>query len=161
MAASVPNLFLRAWMACPTAWYFCRTPASLLPRCRFPAKAPPMQLHRHNQLRALATQVHSFSSTEPVSHTRDVTAMQDTITKIVEEEKILNARIDRLVDAKREIREVIDLVEDVTLRLILEKRYLLFQPWEEIAIDPCITSRLVKNRHKEILKVVERILEAK
>ena len=87
-----------------------------------------MQLHRHNQLRALATQVHSFSSTEPVSHTRDVTAMQDTITKIVEEEKILNSRIDRLVDAKREIREVIDLVEDVTLRLILEKRYLLFQP---------------------------------
>jgi len=122
-------------------------------------KAPPMQLHRHNQLRALATQVHSFSSTEPVSHTRDVTAMQDTITKIVEEEKILNARIDRLVDAKLEIREVIDLVEDVTLRLILEKRYLLFQPWEEIAIDLGITSHWAKNRHKEALKVVDRILE--
>ena len=117
------------------------------------------KLQQIANLRALATQVHSFSSTEPVSHTRDVTAMQDTIAKIIEEEKILNSRIDRLVDAKREIREVIDLVEDVTLRLILEKRYLLFQPWEEIAIDLGITSRWAKDRHKEALKVVDRILD--
>ena len=117
------------------------------------------KLQQIADLRALATQVHSFSSTEPVSHTRDVTAMQSTIAKIVEEEQILNAKIDALVDAKREIREVIDCVEDVTLRLILEKRHLLFQPWEEIAIDLGITSRWAKDRHKEALKAVERILE--
>ncbi len=119
------------------------------------------KLQQIADLRALATQVHSFSSTEPVSHTRDVTAMQSTIAKIVEEEEILNARIDALVDAKREIREVIDCVEDVTLRLILEKRHLLFQPWEEIAIDLGITSRWAKDRHKEALKAVERVLEEK
>ena len=117
------------------------------------------KLQQIADLRALATQVHSFSSTEPISHTRDVTAMQSTIAKIVEEEQILNAKIDALVDAKREIREVIDCVEDVTLRLILEKRHLLFQPWEEIAIDLGITSRWAKDRHKEALKAVERILE--
>ena len=78
---------------------------------------------------------------------------------IMEEEEILNAQIDSLVDAKREIREVIDQVEDVTLRLILEKRHLLFQQWEEIAIDLGITSRWAKDRHKEALKVVEWILE--
>ncbi len=110
-------------------------------------------------LRALATQVHSFSSTEPVSHTRDVTAMQETVAKIVEEEKILNARIDALVDAKRNVREVIDLVENVNLRLILEKRHLLFQQWEEIAIDLGISSRWAKDRHKEALRAVDRILE--
>ena len=117
------------------------------------------KLQQIADLRALATQVHSFSSTEPVSHTRDVTEMQSTIAKIVEEEDILNARIDALVDAKREIREVIDCVEDVTLRLILEKRHLLFQPWEEIAIDLGITSRWAKDRHREALKAVERVLE--
>ena len=85
--------------------------------------------------------------------------MQNTIAKIIEEEELLNARIDRLVDAKREIREVIDCVEDVTLRLILEKRHLLFQSWEEIAIDLRISSRWAKDRHKEALKVVEQILE--
>ena len=41
--------------------------------------------------------------------------MQSTVAKIVEEEETLNSRIDALVDAKREIREVIDCVEDVVL----------------------------------------------
>ena len=93
------------------------------------------KLQQIADLRALASHVTSFTGNEPVSHTRDVTGMQNTIAKILEEEESLNARIDRLVDAKREIREVIDCVEDVTLRLILEKRYLLFQQWDEIAID--------------------------
>ena len=117
------------------------------------------KLQQIADLRALATQVRSYSDQEPVSHTLDVTAMQSTIAKIVEEEEILNARIDALVDAKREIREVIDCVEDVTLRLILEKRHLLFQPWDEIAIDLGITSRWAKDRHREALKAVERVLE--
>ena len=45
------------------------------------------------------------------------------------------------------------------LRLILEKRHLLFQPWDEIAIDLGITSRWAKDRHREALKAVERVLE--
>ena len=138
---------------------------SPMPALAFLAQAYRMELQVQSKLqqianlRALATQVHSFSSTEPVSHTRDVTAMQETVAKIVEEEKILNARIDALVDAKRNVREVIDLVENVNLRLILEKRHLLFQQWEEIAIDLGISSRWAKDRHKEALKAVERILE--
>ena len=117
------------------------------------------KLQQIADLRALASHVTVFTGNEPVSHTRDVTGMQNTIAKIIEEEEILNARIDQLVDAKREIREVIDRVEDVTLRLILEKRHLLFQQWDEIAIDLGITSRWAKDRHKEALKVVDRILE--
>ena len=117
------------------------------------------KLQQIANLRALASHVTAFTGNEPVSYTRDVTGMQNTIAKILEEEENLNARIDRLVDAKREIREVIDCVEDVTLRLILEKRHLLFQPWEEIAIDMGITSRWAKDRHREALKVVDRILE--
>ena len=117
------------------------------------------KLQQVANLRSLATQVHSLSSTEPVSHTRDVTAMQETITKIVEEEQILNAQIDALIDAKRLVREVIGLVKNVNFRLILEKRHLLFQTWEEIAIDLGITTRWTKDRHKEALKTVGRILE--
>ncbi len=117
------------------------------------------KLQQIADLRALASHVTAFTGNEPVSHTRDVTGMQNTIAKILEEEENLNARIDRLVDAKREIREVIDCVEDVTLRLILEKRHLLFQSWEEIAIDLRISSRWAKDRHKVALKVVDRILE--
>ena len=112
-------------------------------------------------LRSLASHVSAFPGNEPVSHTRDVTGMQNTIAKIIEEEERLNTDIDRLVDSKREIREVIDQVEDVTLRLILEKRHLLFQSWEEIAIDLGISCRWAKSRHKTALDIVERILETK
>ena len=117
------------------------------------------KLQQIADLRALASHVTAFTGNEPVSHTRDVTGMQNTIAKILEEEENLNARIDCLVDAKREIREVIDCVEDVTLRLILEKRHLLFQSWEEIAIDLRISSRWAKDRHKVALKAVEKVLE--
>ena len=48
------------------------------------------KLQQIADLRALATQVRSYSDQEPVSHTLDVTAMQSTIAKIVEEEEILN-----------------------------------------------------------------------
>ena len=118
------------------------------------------KLQQIADLRVLASHVTSFTGNEPVSHTRDVTGMQNTIAKILEEEENLNARIDRLVDAKREIREVIDCVEDVTLRLILEKRHLLFQQWDEIAIDLGISSRWAKDRHRKALKAVESVLES-
>ena len=93
-----------------------------------------------------------------ISHSGDPPYMR-SLEKISMLEEKINSEIDELVDLKAEIREVIDCVEDVTLRLILEKRHLLFQPWDEIAIDLGITSRWAKDRHKEALKAVERILE--
>ena len=45
----------------------------------------------------------------------------------MEEERAINEEIDRLVETKRQIREVINLVNDVTCRLLLEKRNLLFE----------------------------------
>jgi len=110
-------------------------------------------------LRAMASHVSAFMGNEPVSHTRDVTGMQTTVAKIIEEEARLNQEIDQLVDAKQEISEVIAQVQDINLRLILEKRYLLFQYWEKIAVDLGYTTRWVRDRHKMALRVVERILE--
>ena len=109
-------------------------------------------------LRAMASHVSAFMGNEPVSHTRDVTGMQITVAKIIEEEARLNQEIDQLVDAKQEISEVIAQVQDVNLRLILEKRYLLFEYWEKIAVDLGYTTRWVKERHKMALRVVDWIL---
>ena len=112
-----------------------------------------------SDLRAMASHVSAFMGNEPVSHTRDVTSMQTTVAKIIDEEARLNQEIDQLVDAKQEISEVIAQVQDVNLRLILEKRYLLFEYWEKIAVDLGYTARWVRDRHKMALRVVDRILE--
>ena len=117
------------------------------------------KMHQLSSLRSLSESMHSFRASEPVSHTKNVTMLEDAVIKIMEAEQELNAEIDRLVDLKQEIRDVIAEVQDLTLRLILEKRHLLFQSWKEIAIDLEISSRWAKDRHKEALKVVERVLE--
>lgn len=53
----------------------------------------------------------------------------------MEAEDELNKQIDILVDTKIEIGKLIDLVHNETYRLILEKRYLCFMHWDQIASD--------------------------
>jgi hypothetical protein len=59
--------------------------------------------------------------------------MEMAITKIVDLQTEINSDIDRLVDLKQEIGATIKAVKDSELQTILEKRYLCFQSWEEIA----------------------------
>ena len=109
-------------------------------------------------LRSMAESLTSCIGTEPVAHTRNVTSMQDTVNKIIEEEQELNAQIDRLVEIKKEIADTIARVTNVTYRLILEKRHLCFQMWEQIAYDLNYSIRSVQTKYGEALKVVEKLL---
>ena len=63
----------------------------------------------------------------------------------------INADIDRLVDLKTEIREVIDAVPDTDLRLILEERYLNWKPWEQIAVSLGYNLRYIHKLHRQAL----------
>ena len=109
-------------------------------------------------LKSLACRVTAGAGAEPVVHTRNVTSMQDTIVRILEAEEELNRRIDELVSMKLEVMQVIDQVKDVTLRLILEKRYLSFQSWEQISVDLGYTVRWTLTRHEEALRKVQELL---
>ena len=110
-------------------------------------------------LRSLAERMTTCFGQTPVKHSRNNTAMQDTIEKIIMVEEKLNQAIDELVDTMIEIARVIDLVPDVTLRLILEKRYLLFQYWEQIAVELGWSTRWLQVRHREAVAEVQRILD--
>ena len=116
------------------------------------------KLQQIEALRSMAESLTSCIGTEPVAHTRNVTSMQDTVNKIIEEEQELNAQIDRLVEIKKEIADTIARVTNVTYRLILEKRHLCFQMWEQIAYDMNYSIRSVQTKYGEALKVVEKIL---
>ena len=45
----------------------------------------------------------------------------------------VNAEIDRLMDLKRDIMEVVKAVDDPELQTLLELRYLCFKDWPDIA----------------------------
>lgn len=110
-------------------------------------------------LRSVAEGLNQCIQSETVSHSRNVSAMQDTVCKIIEAEQELNTEIDALVDLKSEIKGTIDQVRKVTYRLILEKRHLSFLKWEQIAADLGYTVRCLQIRHREALKVVQEILD--
>ncbi len=85
--------------------------------------------------------------------------VEDSVLKILEEERAINEEIDRLVEIKRQIREVISQVEDVTCRLLLEKRNLLFQTWPEICVDLHMSLRWAQTRYKDAVRMVQGILD--
>ena len=116
------------------------------------------KLEQIEALKSLACRVTSSVGNEGVSHSRNITSMQDTIVRIVEAEEELNRRIDDLVAMRMEVMGVIDQVQDVTLRVILEKRYLSFHTWEQIAISMGYTVRWTLIKHEEALRVVEELL---
>ena len=117
------------------------------------------KLQQIERLRSLASKVTSNTANEPVSHTRDVTEMQDAVIRIMEEEEILKNRIKMLMDVKEQIRDVIEQVDDVTLQLILEKRYLLYESIKEIAADLGYTYRWTEKKHKKALQEADRIID--
>ena len=60
--------------------------------------------------------------------------MEYRMPKIVDLQNEINADIDRLVDIKREVREMIEPVPSAEGRTILEMRYINYCKWKEIVV---------------------------
>jgi hypothetical protein len=73
----------------------------------------------------------------------------------------LNQQIDELVDVKREIARNISALENIDYQLLLEKRYLSFHSWEQIAAEMHYSSRWVHIVHSRALNAFEKIQEKK
>lgn len=117
------------------------------------------KLRQVDSLRDLATRATSTLGTEPVSGTRNVHRLEDTIDKIIDLENEINAEIDRLVDLKRDVMATISKVQDPNCLMLLELRYLSFKSWDDIAADMHFGSRWVHILHSKALSAVEKILE--
>ena len=85
--------------------------------------------------------------------------VEGAVLKILEEEHAIDEEIDRLVEIRREIREVISRVEDVDCRLLLEERDLLYKPWTEICQDLGMSLRWAQIRHKVAVEMVQEVLD--
>ena len=77
--------------------------------------------------------------------------MADAIAKIIDLQAEINNDIDRLVDLKREIVTVIKAVGNTEYQTLLEKRYLCFLTWEQIAVDMGYNVRHLYRIHEEAL----------
>lgn len=106
-------------------------------------------------LRELATKCTLTITGMPRNSSPSQSTMADAVCKIINLEDEINHDIDRLVDLKREMVEVIKKVDDVECSLLLELRYLCFKPWEDIAVEMGYTLRNIHYLHKQALRLVE------
>ena len=93
------------------------------------------KIRQIDDLNTLATNATSVITGMPGSPNKSSSRMADIIAKIVDLQAEINCDIDRLVDLKQEIRDVIAAVPDAEQRTILEQRYLCFEKMEQISLD--------------------------
>lgn len=117
------------------------------------------KLMRISELRALAQKCTVAYGGERVSRTRNVASLEDSVMKIMEAEKELDAQIDLLVDTKKEIESVIERVPDADCRLLLEMRYLAMKCWIDVAAEMNVCRAYVHRLHEKALGMVETILQ--
>lgn len=82
-----------------------------------------------------------------------------TLDRVMKYRERLNREIDNLVDRKRDIRKVIDKLDNDKEKLILYKKYINFQTFESIAEDLDITPRQVYKIHKKSLEKLQKFIE--
>lgn len=78
--------------------------------------------------------------------------MPDTLSKIMVYEKDAKELQAELIDKYIEIDNVIQGVRDTKLREVLERRYLLYQKWNQIALEMNYSIRRITQLHTEALE---------
>jgi len=116
------------------------------------------KLEQLQALRSVTQKVTASHCGDVVSHSRNVTSLEDAIVRMMEAEDAINHEIDMLVDLKGEISTLIAQVRNTNYRLILEKRYLSFRSWEQIADDLCYSQRWLHVMHSRALSVIDKLL---
>lgn len=118
------------------------------------------KVRQAEHLRSFATKVTTTYSDQGVSSEHDNKRLEKTIAKIIDLEREINDDIDTLIDLKIEITAIISQVTDIKQRLILEKRYLDFESWEQISCDLKYDIRHIRRLHNEsIEKISEKMSE--
>ena len=110
-------------------------------------------------LNRLATEACSALLGTPHGQNRCISKTENTVVKIIDLQNEIRRDIDRLVDRKRKIAALICAIDSPVQQALLEKRYLCFQPWEQIAADLGFSMHYLYKVHNVALEKCEKILK--
>lgn len=117
------------------------------------------KLSQIESLKSLATRVTTVFSDMPHSASPDNQRLQKTIAEIVDLENEVSTDITQLVSLKREIKNIINQVQNEKYRTLLELRYLNFWTWEQIAVNLNFSIQHTYRIHDEALKKISIFLK--
>ncbi len=118
------------------------------------------KLEQLKELRALATKASATVTDMPGSPTRNTDKLESVVLKIVAQEEAINREIDRLVDLREEIAEIIRQERDGKTRRILELRYLCCKPWHEVAAKMELNPRYVYRLHDTAVRNLKNFVKS-
>lgn len=107
-------------------------------------------------LREMANSISSPSWGEKVQTSRSTEApFVRSLEKIMDLEDIINKEIDTLICLKKQIRTVIEAVQNTDERLVLRYRYIHNCTWEQIGNELNADARTIRRWHGEALLKVK------
>lgn len=109
-------------------------------------------------LRSLAGKVTSNITGMPRNPSPSSSRLEDTIVKITALEDAINRDIDHLVDLKSTIVKLVEQIDDLDQKTILEMRYLSFMSWDQIATELHFSVRWVVKKHADALNAFESVM---
>lgn len=116
------------------------------------------ELDKLHELRSLAQKVTPAYSQAPGGGSGNAQKLENSIAKIVEQEKIVAECCNELCAQLAEVRALVALLPMGPMRLVMQRRYLNYQKWEQIMIDLDCSWRGMHKRHS---KALEMIIKAK
>ncbi len=105
-------------------------------------------------LQELATRISPFYTDMPGKTDRGTSKIENAVVEIASLEEEIAEDALELVGIKREIFDAIRQVDDPEGQLILEKRYMLYESWEDIVLSLDCSMRKVFQVHDESLKKI-------
>lgn len=115
------------------------------------------KLEQVAHLKAMTLKITTTMKENAISGSGNQDKIGDAIAKIVDLENEINSDIDSYVDKKREVCSIIEAVSNPDQMAVLQKRYLLYEPWEQIALEMHCTYRNVCYIHGRALQAVEKL----
>ena len=112
------------------------------------------KIQQIESLNDLATSCSAVISDMPRNPNQGGSKMADAVIKIVTLQEEINQDINALVELKHQIMGVIKAVPNVEYQTLLEKRYLCFITWEQIAVDMKYSMQHIHRMHTAALKEI-------
>ena len=109
-----------------------------------------------DSLRRLSMNIGGSRLDEKVTHSAPSEApFAKWVERIVDKEKEVNEKIDRLVAIKMEISDFIDKVQNARWQRLLRTRYVMCKSWPDVAVEMNCGLSTVFWLHKKILQNLE------
>ena len=116
------------------------------------------KLDQVSSLNDLATKATTTITGMPKSPSQASSRLEATVAKIVDLQEAINRDIDDLVDLKHGIVSLIRGIGNTEYQTVLEKRYLCFMAWEQIAVDMNYSMPHLYKIHSQALDAADAVM---